>query len=245
MYPQILFVFLLVFFSCTSPYGKRVEINKEIEIFIKNGATEEEARKLGTYIDTSWTSSNNKISFLLSKDSGFYTVRMVVDENKIKADSTLDGSFRAMQYLIEEQVFKGNKVKLILTDDRFNDIKIYYGTPSPYGKRVEINNDIEIFIKNGATEKEAKKLGRYIDTSWESSNNKKSFQLSKDSGYYTVRMVVDENAIKTDSTLDGSFRAIQFLIEEQVFKGNTVKLILTDNTFKDIKIYYGTPLSEN
>jgi len=130
-YPQILLVFLLFFFSCTSPYGKRVEINNEIEIFIKNGATEEEARKLGTYIDTSWKSSNNKKSFQLSKDSGFYTVRMVVDENKVKADSTLDVSFRAIQFLIELQVFKGNTVKLILTDDKFNDIKIYYGTPLP------------------------------------------------------------------------------------------------------------------
>lgn len=110
-----------------------------------------------------------------------------------------------------------------------------------YGKKVTVSDRTEIYIKNDATEADAKKMGNYFDSTWKEQTNKKSFQLSKDSGNYTVRMVVDENKVKTDTTIDISFQAIQFLIENQVFKGSRVTLILTDNKFKDIKTVKSTP----
>lgn len=65
-------MFLLVFFiSCnTSPYGKKIKVNDRIEVYIKNGATEADAKKFGDYIDTTWKTSTNKKSFQLSKDHG-------------------------------------------------------------------------------------------------------------------------------------------------------------------------------
>ncbi|MDB5199125.1 MAG: hypothetical protein JWO92_1088 [Chitinophagaceae bacterium] len=129
-YFSFLMIFLcLMVFSCNSPYGKKVKINDRIEVFIKDGATEDEAKKLGNYIDTTWKNSSNKKSFQLLKDSGQYTVRMVVDEDKIKHDSSLDASFMAIQFLIEENVFKGSKVRLILTDNQFKDIKTFKSSP--------------------------------------------------------------------------------------------------------------------
>lgn len=104
-----------------------------------------------------------------------------------------------------------------------------------YGKKVKVSDHTEIFIKNDATEAEAKKLGNFIDSTWSEQTNQKSFQLSKDSGNYTVRMVVDEEKVKNGTTLDISFQAIQFLIQEKVFKGSKVSLILTDNKFSDIR----------
>jgi hypothetical protein len=120
----------VLFASCDSGYGKKVKVSDHTEIFIKNDATEEEAKKLGNYIDSTWKDQTNDKSFQLSKDSGNYTVRMVVDENKVKADTTLDVSFQAIQFLIEDQVFKGSKVTLILTDNKFNDIKTVQSNPS-------------------------------------------------------------------------------------------------------------------
>ena len=110
-----------------------------------------------------------------------------------------------------------------------------------YGKKIKISDRTEIFIKQDATEAEAKKLGNFIDSTWEEQTNDKSFQLTKAGGNYTVRMVVDENKIKNDTTLDISFQAIQFLIEEEVFKGSKVSLILTDNKFRDIKTVKSNP----
>ena len=124
----LIVVLSVLLYSCNSPYGKRVKINDRIEVYIKNGATEDEAKSLGNYIDTVWKGATNQKSFQLSKDSGQYTVRMVVDENKIKADSSLDVSFIAIQFLLEQQVFKSSKVRLILTDDHFKDLKAFEST---------------------------------------------------------------------------------------------------------------------
>lgn len=109
---------------------------------------------------------------------------------------------------------------------------------SPYGKKVTINDKLEIYIKgDSTTEADAKKLGTYLAETWKETTNQKSFQLKKEQNEYQVRMVVDEEKIKTDSTLDVSFMALRMLIEEQVFKGSKVKLILTNNKFKDLKTF--------
>ena len=131
----------LLFASCDmAGYGKKVKVSDQTEIFIKNDATEAEAKKLGNYFDSTWKEQTNKKSFQLSKDSGNYTVRMVVDADKVKNDTTLDISFQAIQFLIEEQVFKGSKVTLILTDNKFNDIRTVKSSSSLF-QGEQTNND--------------------------------------------------------------------------------------------------------
>jgi len=107
-----------------------------------------------------------------------------------------------------------------------------------FGKRVKIDDTMEVYLKgDSVTESQAKKLGGYLTNLWKESKNEKSLQLSKDSGMYVVRMVVDEGRLKKDSTADLGFQALKFLLESQVFENKPVKFILTDNTFKDIKSY--------
>jgi uncharacterized protein YxeA len=120
-------------------------------------------------------------------------------------------------------------------------LMILIGSCSTYGKKVKISDRVEVYMKgDSVTEAEAKKLGTYIDTLWKDQTNMKSFQLSKDSGQYVIRMVVDEKKLKQDSSLNVSFMALQILFQSQVFPGNKVKLTLTDNTFKDFKSFTGT-----
>ncbi|MEO5782556.1 MAG: hypothetical protein ABIQ07_04750 [Ginsengibacter sp.] len=138
----VLLFSLVVCVSCnTSPYGKKVKVNDRIEVFIKNEANEAEAKKLGNFIDSTWKMSTNQKSFQLSKDIGQYTVRMVVDENKIKEDSSLDVSFMAIQFLLEENVFKGSKVILILTNDSFKDIKSFQSHSFDLNSQEKNNSD--------------------------------------------------------------------------------------------------------
>lgn len=139
----LIVVLSVLLYSCNSPYGKRVKINDRIEVYIKNGATEDEAKIFGNYIDTVWKGATNQKSFQLSKDSGQYTVRMVVDENKIKADSSLDVSFIAIQFLLEQQVFKSSKVRLILTDDHFKDLKAFESTATDSNRQDKNVSDSE------------------------------------------------------------------------------------------------------
>ena len=50
---------------------------------------------------------------------------MVVDKDKLKADSSLDESFTALKTLIEANVFNNQPVKFTVTDDHFKDLKSY------------------------------------------------------------------------------------------------------------------------
>ena len=110
-----------------------------------------------------------------------------------------------------------------------------------FGKKITVSDRTEVFIMEDATEAEAKKMGNYFDSTWKEQTQKKSFQLAKDSGNYTVRMVVDTEKVK-DSTLDESFQAVQFLLADQVFKGSDVKLILTNDKFKDFKTFVNSDM---
>ncbi len=121
----IILVAISVLFAGCSDYGKCVKVNSHIEVYLKgNGVTEEDAKKFGNYLDTTYKDSKNQMSFQMAKDSGQYVIRMVVDKDKVK-DNALDVSFMALQFLFESQVFPGNKVKLIITDDHFKDIKSF------------------------------------------------------------------------------------------------------------------------
>jgi hypothetical protein len=109
---------------------------------------------------------------------------------------------------------------------------------SPYGKAVKINDSLEVYIKgDSTTEADAKKLGNYLAELWKENTNHKSIQLQKDQQAYIVRMVADEKVLKTDPSLESVFSAVRDVIEENVFPGSTVKLILTNEKFEDIKVY--------
>ncbi len=113
-----------------------------------------------------------------------------------------------------------------------------------YGKRIKINDNTEVYIKgDGVTDADGKKFGEYFVNKFKDLKQEKSFQLSKDSSGYVVRMIVDPEKLKNDKTLDVSFMAIQMLFELEAFPGSKVKLILTDNEFKDYKTYSGQPSS--
>lgn len=126
----LLLVFAILFASCNE-YGQKIKISDRTEVYIKDdGVTEAEAKKFGTYIDTTYKDLKNKRSFQMSKDSGQYVIRMVVDK-AVKIDNSMDASFMALQFLFETQVFPGNRVKLILTDNKFEDVKTYPSSNSP------------------------------------------------------------------------------------------------------------------
>jgi hypothetical protein len=107
-----------------------------------------------------------------------------------------------------------------------------------YGKKVKINEYLEVYLKgDSVSENDAHKLGDYLASISKESTNEKSLQLSKEKGAYVVRMVIDENKLKTDTTLNTGFMALKTLIGSEVFPGSNVNFIVTDNQFKDLKTY--------
>jgi hypothetical protein len=109
---------------------------------------------------------------------------------------------------------------------------------SNYGEKVKINDKIEVYLLgDSVTEADAKALGNYIVSLDKENKNEKSFQLSKESGVYIVKMPVDQSQVKIDASMDASFTALRMLFELEVFKGKDVSLVLADNQFKPFKTY--------
>jgi hypothetical protein len=126
-------IFLLVavaisIVSCNlfSPYGKAVKINDSLEVYIKgDSTTEADAKKLGSYLAELWKENSNHKSIQLLKEQNAFIVKMVADEKVLKADPSLEAAFSTVRDLIEANVFTGSIVKLILTNEKFEDIKVY------------------------------------------------------------------------------------------------------------------------
>ncbi|MBX2931603.1 MAG: hypothetical protein KF781_06650 [Chitinophagaceae bacterium] len=118
----------VVVVSCNlfGSYGKKITISDKVEVYIKGDSVSEEvAKKLGTYLDTTWKDLTNKRSFQLTKENGVYNVHMVVDEKTFKEDASLEVSFMALRLLIAMNVFPDSKVNLVLTDNTFKPYKTY------------------------------------------------------------------------------------------------------------------------
>lgn len=126
----LLFVFITIAFTACkffNPYGKKVTINKYVEVYYSgDSTTEADAKKLGNYIADTWKDQTNEKSFQVVKENAnSYIVKMVIDKDVFKKDSTLDVGFAAVRLLIATQVYNNAKVKLIVTDNKFNPIKTY------------------------------------------------------------------------------------------------------------------------
>jgi len=115
-----------------SSYGKKIKINDTIEVYLKgDSVSQEEGNKLGNYLAELWKENNNRKSIQLSKEKSTYVVKMVVNEKKYKEDPSMENSFSMLHILLEQEVFKNKKVKLVLTDDSFKDIQTFDESPAP------------------------------------------------------------------------------------------------------------------
>lgn len=111
----------ITFTSCNR-YGEKVKISDHTEVYINDKATEEDAKKLGSYLDETYKSANDR-SFQLFKTDDSYIIKMVVDEDAYEKNPALEQSFMALRYLFASKVFPDKNVKLVLTNNKFHDIK--------------------------------------------------------------------------------------------------------------------------
>jgi hypothetical protein len=113
---------LFLFASCNR-FGKKIKISDRTDIYMRdNSVTEAEARLFGNYIDGIYQSEYAR-RFQIGKDSGVYNIRMIVDKAEIERNPALDQSYMALRFLIQTKVFPSSKVKLMLSNDEFQEYK--------------------------------------------------------------------------------------------------------------------------
>lgn len=111
-------------FTACNQYGKKVAINSHSEVYYKGDSiTKADAEKLGNFLlQQGFFNTTDDRSVQISKDSGAYVIRLVVDMDRVNENKDkILTSFKAWQYIIAQHVFPDAETKLILTDEHFTD----------------------------------------------------------------------------------------------------------------------------
>ncbi len=112
-----LFILILLFSSCSS-HGTKLEFGKG-ELYYTDKVTAVEAQKTGDFLkELGYLSDDRQTSFQLDKEDEVYKIRMVVKDEFLEGDTSLDYSFMAMGALASIQVFDGNTVHVDLCNDK-------------------------------------------------------------------------------------------------------------------------------
>ena len=123
-----LFICMVFLFTSCNRFGKKIKISDRTDIYIRdNSVTEAEARLLGNFIDNIYQSEYAR-RFQIAKDSGIYNIRMIVDKGEFERNPALDQTYMALRSLIQTKVFPSSKVKLMLSNDEFQEYKIIKDT---------------------------------------------------------------------------------------------------------------------
>lgn len=115
----------LLLTSCDD-FGKKLSINEKSEVYYKgDGVSEADAKKLGDFLlEKGYFTTTDTRSVQLLKENDAYTVKFVVDEEKLNKDkeNVLMG-FKVWQMWIQDNVFAGAKTRLVLADDKLKDVQ--------------------------------------------------------------------------------------------------------------------------
>jgi hypothetical protein len=114
---------LMLAIGC-SGYGEKVEY-EGTEIYFKDGATKEDADKMGAHlVKTSYADGNRKSVMLVRNPSNNnMVVRLVVDTNKLNAFTEMAFMFLGAAY--SKDVFDNQPVDLELCDNTFKTVKTF------------------------------------------------------------------------------------------------------------------------
>jgi hypothetical protein len=120
----LLLVLSITLFSNCSSHGDKVEINSKSEVYIKNGGTREDAKRLGDFLlQNSYFDSTTEKAVQLSKSKDTFVVKFIIDEEKFKNTPQADIGFQFMHMLLRDSVFAGQPTKVLLTNNKFETIE--------------------------------------------------------------------------------------------------------------------------
>lgn len=109
-----------IFSSCNN-FGEKVEF-KNLEVYYKDGASKEDAEKLGKYLEPLFEKNTETVTFQLQKSDETYIVRFVVKDGYEKNPESIE-QFQALQIAVSNEVFEGAAIDLNLCDENLETKK--------------------------------------------------------------------------------------------------------------------------
>lgn len=233
---------LVTITACNSNYGKKVK-NGHIEVYYKEGITEQEAEKTAKLLydaDIAANNSTDKKSIQLTKTGDTINMRMVVVEEKLKGIQ--DDVFVTMGNVLSDSIFSGKPVNVDLTTNKFATIRtIHYkkvdyagGNEADFGTKYTSGN-IEVYAKENIGATLANDLAAMLDKNIHP-GSVISFQAGKnDNGDFVLKMVTAPD--KVDQLSDAQLNEMCTTISNEVLNGSPLIFQLTDAKFNPLRSF--------
>lgn len=137
-----LFCFAALLVTACNSYGDKIKINDKSEVYYKDGASKDDAQRLGNFLlKNSYFDSLSEKSVQLTKNKDTFDVKFVVDKAKVEQQGNSEFLFQILGAAISSEVFDNKPVKVILADaymKGFKDIPPYsLEDPADTTKQVE------------------------------------------------------------------------------------------------------------
>jgi hypothetical protein len=234
----ILSLLVVLSLSSCSNYGKKVK-SGNIEVFYKEGITEDQAKKTAELFDKSLkengSSNSGRKSFQLSKPGDTVILKMVASKDKV--DQVPEESFYEIARVVSENVFNDQPVNLLLTDKKLNPYRtlVYKktGATDKFGELTTSGN-VEVYYNDGDATI-AEQLADHLNNLMQPAN-KISFQFSKnEDNVFVIKMVTDPS--KVSGITEDDLKEVSAKISNEVFNGAPLVFHLTDSQFEPLKTY--------
>lgn len=215
-------------------YGKKVKINDKNEVFYKgDGVTENDAKKLGAYLEKlGYFSGTKELSVQLTKNTDAYVVRFVFDKAAYeKSKDQLALNLWYWQDLISENVFDGKRTNIVLADEKMKD----FDSIDEINK-VAIGKDNHVYYRGkGVSEKDAKQIGEKLAKEDFFSFTGGDILLTQEKGNYAIRFLPNEEKLKENKDrYYAILKNLQYIFTKYTI-GETVNLVVIDAAFNDVK----------
>lgn len=115
---------ILLFIACINP-GKEVKF-KNNKVYFKDGATKEDAQKLGEYlVKTGYfdTTREKEVDVQLLKEGNKFNVNFVVDTTAYNQHPEAYNTFKSTEGELSQNVFGGGKVNVGVVGPDLKEIK--------------------------------------------------------------------------------------------------------------------------
>lgn len=227
--------------ACTN-YGKKVK-SGSIEVFYKNGVSEEQAKKTADLFESGTKGSARK-SFQLTKPGDTVLMKMVVDKKKLEKAS--DDVLYALSEIVSDSIFNGVPVNLILTDDSFKPIRTLVFKKAeviePEKEETaltmdDFDHDVAAginFYWKGISDEESKTIADYIVKNGSFSGGNVSIVMTKESDRYILKFPITESASNDASYMTGLEKVIKE-IKDNVFANVPFSFVATDERLNTVK----------
>lgn len=113
--------------------------------------------------------------------------------------------------------------------------KKYAGVPTEMGKKVQLNNKIQLFYAEAITVKEAASLGEYLEKNWKDQGYAVSIQLAKNGNMYQFRVPV-KKGLERDPDCIRLYKQFAKSLSKHVFHRAAVEIHLCDQQFATLSV---------